>query len=422
MNLPLRGNSMNMSVSHHIRHLTRVGDPNRPALKSMRRVFRLLYGSDPHPTPGQMADIKRHMLMGDRLADAVVEMYKDLPVGQGRKLVDQALEHGIDSIDNPPQALIALFEQVDDEPIWLDHDKLRLACDVSRRVGPSGELVLRNLALMGGYLGAAAAKPLVFTGQLDRMTPRRLVETGKFWMDVTTVGGLGRKQEGFKSAVRVRIMHAQVRKMLLDSGKWNMEWGHPLNQWDSMATILEFSSIFLTGLRSIGFIFSKKEREAVIHLWRYIGFLMGVEERILPASEADSMRALYQVVATICDPDEDTKVLGLSLANAPTNIDGDRWWEKQLGQLERTLRVGYTRFILGDKAGDELGLPKTAAKYFWPAQAPLRFGSELVRLSVPGATQLLVKFNERVARQQFPQKVKQTQADTTFTPVSALAR
>jgi len=413
---------MNMSVSHHIRHLTRVGDPNRPALKSMRRVFRLLYGSDPHPTPGQMADIKRHMLMGDRLADVVVEMYKDLPAGQGRKLVDQALEHGIDSIDNPPQALIALFEQVDDEPIWLDHDKLRLACDVSRRVGPSGELVLRNLALMGGYLGAAAAKPLVFTGQLDRMTPRRLVETGKFWMDVTTVGGLGRKQEGFKSAVRVRIMHAQVRKMLLDSGKWNMEWGHPLNQWDSMATILEFSSIFLTGLRSIGFIFSKKEREAVIHLWRYIGFLMGVEERILPASEADSMRALYQVVATICDPDEDTKVLGLSLANAPTNIDGDRWWEKQLGQLERTLRVGYTRFILGDKAGDELGLPKTAAKYFWPAQAPLRFGSELVRLSVPGATQLLVKFNERVARQQFPQKVKQTQADTTFTPVSALAR
>ena len=413
---------MNMSVSHHIRHLTRVGDPNRPALKSLRRVFRLLYGSDPHPTQGQMADIKRHMLMGDRLADAVVEMYKDLPAGQGRKLVDQALEQGIDSIDNPPQALIELFEQVDHEPIWLDHDKLRLACDVSRRVGPSGELVLRNLALMGGYLGAAAAKPLVFTGQLDRMTPRRLVETGKFWMDVTTVGGLGRNQEGFKSAVRVRVMHAQVRRMLLDSGKWNMEWGHPLNQWDSMATILEFSSIFLTGLRSIGFIFSKKEREAVIHLWRYIGFLMGVEERILPANEADSMRALYQVVATICDPDEDTKVLGLSLANVPTNIDGDRWWEKQLGQLERTLRVGYTRFILGDKAGDELGLPKTAAKYFWPAQAPLRFGSELVRLSVPGATQLLVKFNERVARQQFPQKVKQTQADTTFTPVSALAR
>ncbi|HAV69047.1 MAG TPA: DUF2236 domain-containing protein, partial [Alcanivorax sp.] len=50
--------------------------------------------------------------------------------------------------------------------------------------------VLRNLSLMGGYLAAAAAKPLAFTGELDRMANRRLVETGKFWIDVTTPGGL----------------------------------------------------------------------------------------------------------------------------------------------------------------------------------------------------------------------------------------
>ena len=104
-------------------------------------------------------------------------------------------------------------------------------------------------------------------------------------MDVTTPGGMERDQEGFKSAVRVRLMHSQVRAMLLQSDKWNMAWGHPLNQWDSMATILEFSVIFLTGLRSLGFIFSKKEREAVVHLWRYVGYLMGVEERILPTCE-----------------------------------------------------------------------------------------------------------------------------------------
>ena len=40
--------------------------------------------------------------------------------------------------------------------------------------------------------GVAAAKPLVFTGALDRMANRRLVETGKFWIDVTTPGGLER--------------------------------------------------------------------------------------------------------------------------------------------------------------------------------------------------------------------------------------
>ncbi len=413
---------MNISVNEHIQELSRVGDPDRPGMKPVRRIFRWLYGSDPHPTAGQMADIRRHMKMGDPLADAVVAMYKELPTGQGRKLLDQALGQGIDSVENPPQALVNLFAQLDDEPIWLDRDKLRLGCDVSRRVGPSGELVLRNLALMGGYLGAAAAKPLVFTGQLDSKTSRRLVETGKFWMDVTTVGGLERNNEGFKSAVRVRMMHAQVRAMLRQSNKWSMAWGEPLNQWDSMATILEFSSIFLVGLRSLGFIFTKQEREAVIHLWRYIGYLMGVEERILPANETDSMRALYHVIATICDPDEDSKALGQALANAPLQYAGDARWQQWLAQTEKTLRIGYTRFILGDKAGDDLGLPDTFAKYLWPAQVPLRVGSELVRMAVPGVNRLMVKLGERAARDQFPQRVAETRADTTFTPVASLAR
>lgn len=402
--------------------LTRVGNPDRSGLRWGRRVFRWIYGSDPHPTPGQMTEIRRSMLTGDSRADAVVAMYKKLPAGQGRKLLDQALESGLHTLTDPPAELVALFEQIDHEPIWLDRDKINLACDVSRRVGLSGELVLRNLSLMGGYLGAAAAKPLVFTGQLDRMTPRRLVETSKFYMDVTSRGGLERNADGFKSAVRVRMMHAQVRAMLLESEKWDMAWGHPLNQWDSMATILEFSVILLSGLRSIGFIFSKREREAVVHLWRYIGYLMGVDERILPTCEDDAMRALYQVIATICDSDEDSKLLGQSLADASLQFADDRWINQQLAKAERTLRIGYTRYVLGDEAGDTLGLPRTAAKYFWPAQIPLRVGAELLRIAMPPVNRALIKRGEKAVRRQFPKHVERTRADTSFTPVARLAR
>ena len=66
----------------------------------------------------------RYIVMGDPLADAVVELYKSLPGGRGRALLDQALAHGIDSIAEPPRALLDLFAQVDHEPIWLDRDKL----------------------------------------------------------------------------------------------------------------------------------------------------------------------------------------------------------------------------------------------------------------------------------------------------------
>jgi hypothetical protein len=402
--------------------LTRVGDPNRPGMRLGRTLFKLVYGSDPHPSDGQMAEIRRQMCAGDPLADAVVAMYAELPAGQGRQLLDQALTQGIDSIDNPPTALRDLFAHIDHEPVWLDRDKLNLACDVSHRVGLAGELVLRNLSLMGGYMGAAAAKPLVFTAQLDRRTAGRLVETSKFWIDVTTRGGLERHADGFRSAVRVRLMHAQVRAMLRQSDKWDPGWGAPINQWDAMATILEFSSIFLTGLRAIGYLFSKQEREAVIHLWRYVGYLMGVDERLLPASEADSMRALYHVTATICEPDEDTRRLGQALAHATWQFADDSFFSQRLARLEYNLRVGYTRYVLGDEAGDRLGLPRTLAKYAWPAQIPLRVGAELVRIGVPGLNRALVSLGQRARQKQFPQQVQRHRADTSFTPVTRLAR
>lgn len=413
---------MTISMNKYLSPLPRIQETRASALAKIRRVFVTILGMDPKPSEKQLEEIQRFIQMGDPLADAVVAMYKEFPPGQGRKLLDQALEQGIESIENPPQALVDLFNQVDHEPVWLDQKKLKLACDVSRRVGLSGELVLRNLSLMGGYISAAAAKPLAFTGQLDRMTPRRLVETSKFWMDVTTVGGLARDQEGFKSAIRVRMMHAQVRAMLVNSEKWNEEWGHPLNQWDSMATILEFSSIFLTGLRMLGFIFTKKEREAVIHLWRYIGFLLGVDERILPANEADSMRAIYHAFATAGKSDEDSRLLGQSLGDSPLQQASDDWLSQQTAKIERIFRIGYSRYMLGDRACDDLGLPRTATKYFWPAQAPIRFVSELVRVSVPGLNKRLVARGEKAMATQFPKQIRETKADTSFTPVKELAR
>ncbi len=411
---------MTPTEAEAIAALDRVGDHNRPTLRTHRRLFRWLVGSDPHPTDAQIAALKRYLVMGDPLADAAVAHLR--ADGQGRARVDQALAHGIATVPDAPPPLVALFAQLEHEPIWLDRDKLALACEVSRRVGPWGELALRNLSLMGGYLGAAAAKPLLFTGQLERVTPRRLVETGKFWLDVTTPGGLARFADGWKSAVRVRLMHAQVRAMLLRSGKWNPAWGHPLNQADSMATILEFSSIYLFGLRALGFVFRKREREAIVHLWRYVGYLLGVDERILPACEDDANRAMYLMTATIPPSDDDTRALGQALADVPLTAAGDGWLRQRGARLERTLRVGYTRYVLGDRAGDALGLPRTAATYLWPAQVPLRLGLEAVRASVPAVNRLYVRWGQHLAATQFPQAIQRTHADTSFTPVQQLAR
>jgi hypothetical protein len=79
--------------------------------------------------------------------------------------------------------------------------------------------------------------------------------------------------------------------------------------------------------------------------------------------------------------------------------------------------------MLGDKAGDQLGLPNRPwAKYFWPAQLPVRMGSELLRMSIPGATKGIVRLHEKAAREQFPKQISKTAADTSFTPVRDLVR
>ncbi len=403
---------------------TRIPDPASRRSWKVRALGRLVTSANLEFTDEQIDSYVKYLNMGDPLADAVIAMYGEFPAGQGRKMLEQALEHGIATVTDAPQALVDFFRQVDEIPQWLDLEKCNLACDATRRTGWFAELCLRNISLMGGYLVAAAAKPLVFTGQLDRMTPRRLVETGIFWTGVTTRDGMLRNNNGFKSAVRVRLMHAQVRAMLKKSGKWDEPaWGTPINQSDSMATILEFSSIFTMGLRMLGFRFTREEREAVIHLWRYVGYLMGVDERILPANEDDSFRALMLQYMLHGEPDDDTRALGQSLNNVPLQYAGDVAWKKALARIEVNYRSAFTRIVLSDASGDALGLPKSLG---WKAAVlsttPLIFGLETVRRNVPGATWAVTALGRVLAEAALPRAIEQQKADTTFTAVKSLAR
>ena len=73
-----------------------------------------------------------------------------------------------------------------------------------------------------------------------------------------------RNGEGFAITVKVRLMHAQVRKLLLQSGKWREDlWSLPINQHDMLATVLLFSSILIDGYRTIGFRVTTSEAECL---------------------------------------------------------------------------------------------------------------------------------------------------------------
>lgn len=403
----------------------RVPDPNgRLGWKTTALKKLLGTKTDPNPTQAQLDEFIGFLHQGDRLADAVVVWMHEYGHKNARALIAQASEHGIASIPDAPQPLREFFAQAEFVPLWVDRAKLDLGCDAHRRTGPMAELVLRNVALMGGYVAAAATKPLAFTAQLDKSTARRLVETGKYWVEVTTRGSLLPHGDGWKTSIHVRLMHAQVRYMLNRSEKWDHEaWGEPLNQADTVATNLLFSYIFMHSLRALGFRFSTEEREAIIHLWRYAGYLMGVDERLLPASEDDAARVAFLNYLTLAEPDDDSRRLAQSLLDVSWEFG-----EKTTGlprwvtSIEYNYRAGFSRLILGKQTSDLLGLPDNLAKFGVIATVPLVYGFETARRLIPGATTLVVKAGELLHERGLQQAINTYNADTTFTPVKQLAR
>jgi hypothetical protein len=387
---------MAMPVTEHP-HASRLPHPPMFSAFALRAGMRLAGPGDVRSSQAQIDRFRDYSSQGDPLADAVAAWMRGAAAGQGRRLFERALEQGIDSVPEAPEELRALFAQLDPVPYWLDTDKLDLAARVIGRTGLWGMLMaMPSLSLFGGYLASRANKTLLGTGDLAAMAPRRLAETANWWVEVTSPGGLGRFSPGFQGIVRVRIMHAHVRAAMRRRPDWDYErWDHPVNQVQTVGTLSLFSLGLLAGTQALGLRFSTTERQAVYHLWRYVGWLLGIDPRLLPVDEADTWRLFWAEAATEFLPDQDSYRLAQALLDAVgpvilrplLNDDGPayRIGEKAL----RNLLGSYSRLVLGNHNADLLGAPNH--KLFQAAviaTASLNLSLETLRGIIPGATRL----------------------------------
>lgn len=384
--------------------------PNPPALTvfPFNLFMRLLPGEDVRATAAQRHSFRRYADLGDPVADDVVAMIQRLPTGAGRAMFDTAVEHGIDAVDDAPAELVAFFAAVDDQPYWLDHDKLELAARVSMRTGVVGiGLALPGLALTGGYLASKADKPLVGTGDLHRMAPRRLNETAAWYIDVTSPGGLHRFADGFTGTLRVRLMHALVRAAMNRRDDWDYEgWDAPINQVQLAGTLMLFSLANLAGCQAMGMRFSEREREAVFHFWRYVGLLMGVHPELVPTSESDTWRLFWLEADSEFEPDEDSYLLAQAL-----HADRNEGW---VTELARGYLSSYSRLILGKTNADRLGLADNKGlQAAVLATSAVNRALEYRRI-LPGMTWLSEELGQRARRGLVARGMAQTRGDRSY--------
>jgi hypothetical protein len=375
---------------------------------------------DMRATAAQLAAFRRFAGAGDPLADAVVAEMRTLPAGEGRRRFEQALARGVASVPTAGPALRALFAQVDAEPCWLDRGLLARGARTVQRTGLAGAYgALIDVALMGGYLSFRPPKVLVRTGEIDAMAPRRITETAVWWQGVTDDGGLERTAAGFRDTLRVRLAHAHVRAAMNGRSDWDRAaWDAPVNQPQLVGTLLLFSLVSLLGLRAMGFRFADREVDAVLHLWRYTGYLLGIDRDLLPASEADAWRLLWLMAATELGPDDDSRRLGSALSRALPALHGIRG-DGRGARLAGWAVVGYhsalSRLIFGNGNGDALGLPRRrgfAALVI--ALAIATFGVETARRWIPGATGLAVRVGQWSRRRMLARLVRHQGPDLTY--------
>lgn len=354
---------------------------------SMKRMARLFIKGDPEPSQVELEAYGKQLWRGDEFADEVADWYRQVGMGKARETLERLLEHP-EELDNAEPVLQKFLGEQLQKPTWLDPDQLQLGAATCRRIGMFGNLVMRDMALMGGYQSSAINKPLIFTGALDSGADRRLAETRKFWIDVTREGALEATGYGIKTATHVRIMHSLIRRGIMKAPGWsNEDWGVPINQADMVITNLSFSVVFLLGLRTLGFHFSKREAEAVLHFWRYVGHLLGINADLLPTSEQAGRKLLYLATRTQPGCDEDSRQLAIALRDQP--LEQNKWY--WLGLLKMQLHSGFSRFFLDKQAADDLQLANNLFR-IWPAFIiPPIFILERLRIMIPGATTLAEK-------------------------------
>ncbi len=299
------------------------------------------------------------LMRGDPLADDLVEAMEAMPRGRGWALFNEELAHPGSCKGEMPEAMRAFFAQVDRVPLWVDWTAIERGGELLMRSGALGGIVLGAASLVMGYSSPGGNKPLIFSGQLVNRAVRRLNETARFVQATGRPGGLRRHADGFAITLKVRLMHAKVRRILRSTEAFRQDlWGDPINQHDLAATTLLFSLIFLEGLRSFGVEMTRDESESFMHLWRYSGYLSGVDEEILPGSEFDGWNLGELIKATQAPPDEDSRMLVKALFDS-TVTDAKTPEQRRMGEMRRRMGHGFCRGLLGDEMADSLGVPRT---------------------------------------------------------------
>ncbi|KAL2650485.1 hypothetical protein R1flu_018613 [Riccia fluitans] len=312
--------------------------------------------------PRELEDLRQ---MSDSLADECIRALHVKPGSDSLKALDEYVSRPLE--DQPSAAPRKFMEQVTTIPDWVDAELVNQGQQVFWKYVLVIGLILTHYSLVIGFAASRVTDILSCTNYFSSVkgTFQRIIETLKFVTDImrgpealTPLTGVG-----WKSTIRVRLLHTQVRLRILAEaekrpGIYDVEEvGVPINQEDLLGTLCAFSIAVITLLRKIGVYMSPSEVIAYLHFWRFMGYLLGIEDEYCNKliTEAAATAIGDSILNHLVDPDDGSVFITHNLLEALAF--------RPPFFLPLGVHVAFARLLVGDKVSDSLEIPPS--RWYW---------------------------------------------------------
>ncbi len=307
--------------------------------------------------PGLAKSYIESVLVGDPLADKAMQQLQEFDQEKASRLINSCMEQDDRGMKDAPSGLIELFQALDNPPFRFCPDRALPGCRAFHKYSDMFFVGLVLNSLVTG-LTEGLSKSFHITGRTAGNL-RRVKQNTRHVVEITLPGGLDREGEGWKLSVRIRLIHAKLRILLMSSNDWDVvAEGVPIHMGHLALATTGFSAINLQAARMLGVPLAKEESEGFMHIWHYVAWLMGLPEDLLKYFQSESDAMHIRKIAYACEipPGERATEVAHGYLNTVPQILGITDEAKQKKLMLALFRVA--RALMGHDLADTLKLPK----------------------------------------------------------------
>ena len=315
--------------------------------------------------PDLAAKYMEYTVVDDPVADAVIEALAPFQHREVERFINAGMERDAKTLAEAPRLLRDLFEALEPPPAWFDRDAVlpgrQAFHDYSDLFIPAFFVAtVQNATTL-------ISKAFYATGRVvSGFAPRRIKQNTRHFIEIMLPGALQRYGDGWKLSVRIRLVHAQVRRLIRASGNWDESvYGVPLSQAHMALASANFSATMLRHATSLGAVMNARVRNDFMQIWRYASWLIGSPEELLFEGDENKTNELSRI-AHICEPPpgEESRVIANALVQALPVIAGKQDPEDARKMVEHSYRV--SRALIGHELADQLDFPRQPTRGLLP--------------------------------------------------------